>query len=127
MSADLDIYENNLGFNLLRQGRRDEAVTLFEAALARRPRSEVARNNLATALASRKEGEIDTPAILAHWKSVIDPAVSANLNMEAEVTEHLSVSVGGLAWNSKLTNAFSVDLPRYTVVEWVASLNVYVP
>ena len=86
MSAEVDIYENNLGFNLLAQGRRDEAVVLFEAALARRPRSEVARNNLATALASTKEGEIDTPAVLAHWKSVIDPA-SAHNNLAAVLME----------------------------------------
>ena len=86
MSADVDIYENNLGFNLMEQGRRDEAVVLFEAALARRPRSEVARNNLVTALASGKEGEMDTPAILAHWKSVIDPA-SAHNNLAAVLME----------------------------------------
>ena len=86
MSADVDIYENNLGFNLMEQGRRDEAVVLFEAALARRPRSEVARNNLATALASSKEGEMDTPTILAHWKSVIDPA-SAHNNLAAVLME----------------------------------------
>ncbi len=83
---DVDVYENNLGFNLLEQGRRDEAVTLFEAALQRRPRSEVARNNLGAALASRKEGEIDTSTILAHWKSVIDPA-SAHNNLAAVLIE----------------------------------------
>ena len=86
LRTDLDIYENNLGFNLLEQRRRDEAVVLFEAALARRPRSEVARNNLATALASSKEGDLDTPTILAHWKSVIDPA-SAHNNLAAVLIE----------------------------------------
>jgi Flp pilus assembly protein TadD len=83
---DVDIYENNLGFNLLAQGRRDEAVTLFESALSRRPRSEVARNNLGAALAARKYGEIDTQTILTHWMSVTDPA-SAHNNLAAVLIE----------------------------------------
>jgi Flp pilus assembly protein TadD len=83
-TSDQDVYENNLGFNLMAQGRRDEAVALFEAALARRPRSEVARNNLAAALASRKE--IDKQAILTHWLSVTDPA-SAHNNLAAVLME----------------------------------------
>jgi len=85
---DLDIYENNLGYNLLTQGRGDEAVIFFESALRRRPRSEVARNNLAAALAMRKgkNGEVDKSAILAHWMSVTDPA-SAHNNLAAVLME----------------------------------------
>ncbi len=83
---NIDIYENNLGFNLLAQGRRDEAVALFQAALAKRPRSEVARNNLATALAARREGDIDKPSVLAHWMSVTD-AASAHNNLAAVLIE----------------------------------------
>lgn len=84
--ADLDVYENNLGFNLLAQGRRDEAVARFESALRLRPRSEVARNNLGAALAARSEGELDKPAILAHWMSLTDPA-SAHNNLAAVLIE----------------------------------------
>lgn len=83
---DLDIYENNLGFNLMSQGRRDDALAFFESALRRRPRSEVARNNLGVALATLKQGEIDTATILAHWMSVTDPA-SAHNNLAAVLIE----------------------------------------
>lgn len=84
--ADLDVYENNLGYNLLAQGRAAEAVTLFESALRRRPRSEVARNNLGAALAARPDQELDKSAILAHWMSITDPA-SAHNNLAAVLIE----------------------------------------
>lgn len=83
---DLDVYENNLGFNLMAQGRRDDALAFFESALRRRPRSEVARNNLGAALATVKEGVIDTEKILTHWMSVTDPA-SAHNNLAAVLIE----------------------------------------
>ncbi len=83
---DLDVYENNLGFNLMAQGRRDDALAFFESALRRRPRSEVARNNLGAALATLREGEIDTATVLAHWMSVTDPA-SAHNNLAAVLIE----------------------------------------
>ena len=82
-AADLDIYENNLGFNLMTQGRNDEAIPLFESALRRRPRSETARNNLGAALASRPGDKQD---VLAHWTSVIPPA-SAHNNLAAVLIE----------------------------------------
>jgi Flp pilus assembly protein TadD len=84
--ADLDVYENNLGYNLLAQGRAAEAVTLFQSALRRRPRSEVARNNLGAALAARPDQELDKSAILAHWMSITDPA-SAHNNLAAVLIE----------------------------------------
>jgi len=86
--SDLHVYENNLGYNLLTQGRGEEAVTFFESALRRRPRSEVARNNLAAALVRHKgqDGEVDKAAILAHWMSVTDPA-SAHNNLAAVLME----------------------------------------
>ncbi|MBY0507967.1 MAG: tetratricopeptide repeat protein [Bryobacteraceae bacterium] len=84
--GDVDVYESNLGYNLLAQGRDQEAVALFESALRRRPRSEVARNNLGVALGARRDGEIDKAAILTHWKSVTDPA-SAHNNLAALLME----------------------------------------
>lgn len=44
---------NNLGFNLLSQGRTDDAVVEFRLALELDPKSEIAHNNLGAALASK--------------------------------------------------------------------------
>jgi Flp pilus assembly protein TadD len=71
---------NNLGYNLLKQGRLPEAESEFQTALKLQPASEVARNNLGAAVAP-KGGE----AIL-HWQSVSDPA-SAHSNMAAWLIE----------------------------------------
>lgn len=84
--SDLDVYENNLGFNLLAQGRPGEAVSLFESALRRRPRSEVSRNNLGAALAAQQGAELDKAAILTHWMSITNPA-SAHNNLAAVLIE----------------------------------------
>lgn len=46
-----DDLHNNLGYNLLRQGRREEARQALERALALNPGSKTARNNLGLALA----------------------------------------------------------------------------
>ena len=67
---------NNLGYNLLKQGRLPEAETAFKSALKLQPELEVARNNLGSAVAP-KGGEA-----IAHWQSVSDPA-SAHSNMAA--------------------------------------------
>jgi Tfp pilus assembly protein PilF len=63
---------NNLGQNLLLQGRADEAAREFRSALALEPRNQLARNNLGVAL-SRNAHE----AVL-HLQSVTDPSTAHN-------------------------------------------------
>lgn len=48
-----DELHNNLGYNLLMQGRKQEAAELFRKALSLNASSETARNNLGLALADR--------------------------------------------------------------------------
>jgi Tfp pilus assembly protein PilF len=71
---------NNLGYNLLRQGKSNEAAGRFRQALKLEPDSTVARNNLGIAVASDKR-----EAIL-HWQSVAGPVV-AHTNMAALLIE----------------------------------------
>ena len=71
---------NNLGYNLLRQGRAEEAAAEFRLALEIAPRSEVARNNLGLALASSPRKARDEA--LVHWKSIAG-ASSAHNNLAA--------------------------------------------
>ena len=73
-----DDLHNNLGYCLLRQGRREEAAVEFRAALRLHPHSVIAENNLALALAvSGKADSRDTEAV-AHLQSVTDPASAHN-------------------------------------------------
>lgn len=76
LNSGSDSLHNNLGYNLLMQGRADEAAAEFGEALKLRPDSEVARNNLGMALAAKPK-----EAVL-HWQSVSDPA-TAHSNMAA--------------------------------------------
>lgn len=76
---------NNLGYNLLRQGRLSEAATEFEAALRLAPSSEVTRNNLALALAGKPDAASQREAVL-QWQSMSDPA-SAHNNLAASLME----------------------------------------
>lgn len=76
LDPNLDSLHNNLGYNLLMQGRSKEAAQEFGEALRLRPDSEVARNNLGMALASTPQ------EALLHWQSVSDPA-TAHSNMAA--------------------------------------------
>lgn len=80
LRPDQDSLHNNLGYNLLLQGKNGEAAAEFHRALALRPGSEVARNNLGLALASQPK-----EAIL-HWQSVSDPATAHN-NLAAVMIE----------------------------------------
>jgi tetratricopeptide (TPR) repeat protein len=80
LDSSRDYLRNNLGYNLLMQGRKDEAAEQFRLALQLRPDSAVARNNLGMAVASRPE-----EAVL-HWQSVTDPA-TAHSNMAALLIE----------------------------------------
>ena len=75
-----DDLRNNLGWCLLRQGRKPEAADEFRRALRLNPRSVIARNNLGTSLA-------DAPnEAVAHLQSVTDPA-SAHNNIAVALLE----------------------------------------
>jgi Flp pilus assembly protein TadD len=76
LNANLDSLHNNLGYNLLMQGRPKEAAQEFREALKLRPNSEVARNNLGMAMAATPQDAV------LHWQSVSDPA-TAHSNMAA--------------------------------------------
>ncbi len=80
LRPDQDTLHNNLGYNLLLQGKNGEAAAELRRALALRPASEVARNNLGLALASQPKEAI------AHWQSVSDPATAHN-NLAAVLIE----------------------------------------
>jgi Flp pilus assembly protein TadD len=75
-----DDLQNNLGYSLLDQGRKDEAAEAFRAALAINPKSMIARNNLGLALAENPK-----EAVL-NWQSVEGPA-SAHNNMAVALIE----------------------------------------
>jgi Flp pilus assembly protein TadD len=71
-----DSLHNNLGYNLLMQGKSETAAAEFQEALKLNPRSEVARNNLGMALANKPDQSAVT------WQSLGDPAAAHN-NMAA--------------------------------------------
>jgi Flp pilus assembly protein TadD len=71
---------NNLGYNLLRQDRKDAAAAAFRKALELDPNSALARNNLAVALASTSEQALN------EWKRLYDPA-TAHSNLAAALIE----------------------------------------
>ncbi len=72
LAPDRDYLYNNLGYNLLRQGRIHQARQMLERALSLNPDSRVARNNLGLALAA--EGR---PA-LEHFEKTADAAAAHN-------------------------------------------------
>lgn len=74
------LLHNNLGYNLLLQGKRDDAASEFRQALRLQPDSELARNNLGLALSNHPQ-----EALLA-WQSVADPATAHN-NLAAVLIE----------------------------------------
>jgi Flp pilus assembly protein TadD len=76
LDGNLDSLHNNLGYNLLMQGRPQEAAHEFREALKLRPNSDVARNNLGMAMAATPQDAV------LHWQSVSDPA-TAHSNMAA--------------------------------------------
>jgi Flp pilus assembly protein TadD len=76
LNGNLDSLHNNLGYNLLMQGRPQEAALEFREALKLRPNSEVARNNLGMALAAT------TQDAALRGQPVGDPA-TAHSNMAA--------------------------------------------
>ena len=74
-----DDLHNNLGYCLLRQGKKKEAIEEFRAALRIDPNSATARNNLAAALGKSKEA-------VQNLQSVTD-AASAHNNMAVVLIE----------------------------------------
>ncbi len=76
----VDAWHNNLGYNLLLQGRHAEAAAEFRQALHLNSHSEIARNNLGVALAANPK-----EAVL-QWQSISDPA-TAHSNMAAILIE----------------------------------------
>jgi Flp pilus assembly protein TadD len=81
LDGNLDSLHNNLGYNLLMQGRPKEAVLEFREALKLRPNSEVARNNLGMALAAAPQDAA------LRGQPVGDPA-TAHSNMAALLIKH---------------------------------------
>jgi Flp pilus assembly protein TadD len=71
---------NNLGYNLLLQGRRDEASAQFRRALEIDPANALAGSNLALAVSARPDEAV------ASWRKVVDPA-SAHNNVAAAMIE----------------------------------------
>ena len=78
------LLHNNLGYNLLLQGRHEDAAKEFGEALKISPRYELARNNLGVALASRPQGQPNEAVM--QWQSVSDPATAHN-NLAAVLIE----------------------------------------
>ena len=75
-----DWLHNNLGYNLLLQGKSQEAAAEFRQALTINASSALARNNLGLALAA------DSKDALLQWQSVSDPATVHN-NLAAILIE----------------------------------------
>jgi Flp pilus assembly protein TadD len=80
-----DTLLNNLGFNLLRQGRPEEAIRFLQSAVELNRDNALARSNLARALAARA-ADSDASGAVAHWSAAIDPA-SAHSNLAAALIE----------------------------------------
>jgi Flp pilus assembly protein TadD len=76
LSAKSDSLHNNLGYNLLMQGKNEAAAAEFQEALKLNSHSQVARNNLGMALANKPDQAGVT------WQAVGDPAAAHN-NMAA--------------------------------------------
>lgn len=71
---------NNLGYCLLKQGRKTEAAETFRSALKINPKSAIARDNLGLA-------EADSPAeAVLDWQSISGPAAAHN-NLAASLIE----------------------------------------
>ena len=77
-SPKLAYLHNNLGYNLMLQGKSKAAVREFEQALAIDPRSEFANNNLGLALLADWTDDSQPKEALLHWQSVSGPATAHN-------------------------------------------------
>lgn len=72
MAPERDDLYNNLGYNLLRQGRHQEARQALERALELNPESRAARNNLGLVLAALDAGALEA------FRRTSDPATAHN-------------------------------------------------
>jgi Tfp pilus assembly protein PilF len=82
-APDRSDLHNNLGFNLLAQGRADAAIEEFRRAVELDPKSDIAHNNLATALARSDSATKDTAReAIAEWSRSTGQAEAHN-NMAA--------------------------------------------
>ena len=78
LESSIDYLHNNLGYNLLMQGKNQEAAGEFREALKLNPASQMARNNLGLALAHSNA----TTEAVANWQRTSDTA-SAHNNLAA--------------------------------------------
>jgi Tfp pilus assembly protein PilF len=69
---------NNLGYNLLLQGRPKEAAGEFREALALEPHSRLANDNLGLALLAQWKTDEQPKEALLRWESVSGPATAHN-------------------------------------------------
>jgi Flp pilus assembly protein TadD len=80
LAPQMDALHNNLGYNLLMQGKNDAAAEEFREALRLNSHSALARNNLGMALAIKP----DQTAV--DWQGLGDPAAAHN-NMAAALIQ----------------------------------------
>lgn len=98
-----DTLHNNLGYNLMMQGRGDDAAVEFRRALALNPGSETARNNLGLALG-------DQPAAaISEFRQAADLAVAHN-NLAAYLYE--KGDVAGARKELETALDYRPDMPR---------------
>jgi Flp pilus assembly protein TadD len=83
LAPDQSALHNNLGYNLLSQKKTDAAVAELRRAIELEPKSEIAHNNLATALARSGSGSEEA---LAEWSRSASPAQAHN-NLAAVLIE----------------------------------------
>ncbi len=77
-SPKLAYLHNNLGYNLLLQGRAKEAADEFREALALEPHSRLANDNLGLALLAQWKTDEEPKEALLRWESVSGPATAHN-------------------------------------------------
>jgi Flp pilus assembly protein TadD len=98
-----DTLHNNLGYNLMMQGRKAEAAEEFRRALDLNPASETARNNLGLALAEQPE------AAISQFRQTSDLAVAHN-NLAAYLYE--KGDLAGARRELELALEYRKDMPR---------------
>ena len=96
---------NNLGYNLLSQGRTDAAIEEFRRAIEFDPKSDIAHNNLAGALARSSSAANDTSReAVSEWRRSTGEAEAHN-NMAAVLIEQGRFDEA----RAELAQALSID------------------